>query len=92
MSNKEFFAAFLLLVGFGVVVLATLYLFGEWQYFLFALVAQVLILGNLLLWRYFFKKSFLQIFIKHPFFLFLFYFLKFSVILLGLAIAYRYLL
>ena len=89
MNNKEFFAIFGLLVGFGFLLLVSLYLFGESQYLLLAIIAQVLILGNLILWRWFFQKTFFQNLIKKPLFLFFFYFFKVGLILLVLVVSMK---
>ena len=90
MNNKEFFAIFFLLVGFGIMVTTTLFLFGKTKYLLFTTVAQGVILLNLLLWRYLFYNSFFSGVLKNPAFLLFIYIFKFAFILLVLYLAYIY--
>ena len=92
MSNKEFIAVFSLLVGFGTIVIITLFLFGKREYLLFTTVAQGIILLNLVLWRYLFFKSFFSGMLKNPIFLLFIYVFKFAFILLVLYGAYSYFL
>ena len=86
MNDRGFLAVYLLLASFGVLILVTLYLFNQTEYLLISVVAEVLILLNVFLWRWLSKTSFFQRLVAQPLLLFGFYCLKFSVIILILYI------
>ncbi len=81
---KLFWGCFLLLFVFGVIFLATLFLFGKSEYLLLGAIAQVMILGNFFLWRYSAKW---QKLLRRPLLLFFVYLLKIILFIAILAAA-----
>ena len=88
-NSKLFWGVFLLLFIFGMIFLSTLFLFGKSEYLTLGVVAQLMILGNLFLWRY---STRWQKLLRRPLVLFFIYLLKVMLFIAILAISSNFLL